>query len=324
VNTVIVNSFQINDALQLTPLAPGSAAEACQSKDARIWIDLEAAEPGDIEAWLGTLGITGLSRQLFLDARDHSGFYPLKKEIFFVIPVLTDSEGSPNRDYAAFFCRENLLLTLHAKPILKPQEIATLDQADDWLPDRSVAGLVSAAMMDLSQACLRHIGNLRRSILVLEKRMDREPDTVDAEEILDMRSDLLVHEAVVSDQLPTAKALCATDKPFFELKNAQEYLNCVLVNLQAADRSLDRLGERIGALRAGFQMHAQDKTKPQARHADDSVGHLYAHHAPGGNLGYEFRRHAGAESSILLSHGARPHGPDRYWNVPFLQERRMV
>jgi Mg2+ and Co2+ transporter CorA len=177
-----------------------------------------------------------------------------------VIPVLTDSEGSPNRDYAAFFCRENLLLTLHAKPILKPQEIATLDQADDWLPDRSVAGLVSAAMMDLSQACLRHIGNLRRSILVLEKRMDREPDTVDAEEILDMRSDLLVHEAVVSDQLPTAKALCATDKPFFELKNAQEYLNCVLVNLQAADRSLDRLGERIGALRAGFQMHAQDKT----------------------------------------------------------------
>jgi Mg2+ and Co2+ transporter CorA len=33
-----------------------------------------------------------------------------------------------------------------------------------------------------------------------------------------------------------------------------------LANLQAADRSLDRLSERISALRAGFQMHAQDKT----------------------------------------------------------------
>ncbi len=37
-------------------------------------------------------------------------------------------------------------------------------------------------------------------------------------------------------------------------------MNCALANLQAADRSLDRLGERINALRAGFQMHAQDKT----------------------------------------------------------------
>ena len=37
-------------------------------------------------------------------------------------------------------------------------------------------------------------------------------------------------------------------------------MNCTLANLQAADRSLDRLGERISALRAGFQMHAQDKT----------------------------------------------------------------
>jgi hypothetical protein len=37
-------------------------------------------------------------------------------------------------------------------------------------------------------------------------------------------------------------------------------MNCALANLQAIERSLDRLGERIGALRTGFQMHAQDKT----------------------------------------------------------------
>jgi magnesium transporter len=37
-------------------------------------------------------------------------------------------------------------------------------------------------------------------------------------------------------------------------------MNCALANLQAADRSVDRLGERISALRANFQLHAQDKT----------------------------------------------------------------
>jgi magnesium transporter len=75
-----------------------------------------------------------------------------------------------------------------------------------------------------------------------------------------MRSDLLALDAVVSDQLPSLRAVGVTDKPFFKIRDAQEYMNCALSNLQAADRSLDRQDGRIAALRAGFQMHAQDKT----------------------------------------------------------------
>ena len=37
-------------------------------------------------------------------------------------------------------------------------------------------------------------------------------------------------------------------------------MNCALVGLQAADGALTSLDARVGALRAGFQMHAQDKT----------------------------------------------------------------
>jgi Mg2+ and Co2+ transporter CorA len=255
----MVDSFQINDALQLTPLAPEKAAQACQNKDARIWLDLQTAETDEIEAWLDILAITGLSRQLCLEARNLSGFYPLKKEILLVLQALVDKEGPPEVDYLVFLCRESLLLTLHGKSIMNPKQLATLHEAEAWLPDRSISGLVSAVMMDLSQECLRHISDLRRSILLLERRMDREPDTVAAEEILEMRSHLLVHQAVVSDQLPSLQALSATDKPFFRLEDAKEYLNCVLANLQAADRSLDRLDIRIGALRAGFQMHARTR-----------------------------------------------------------------
>jgi magnesium transporter len=65
---------------------------------------------------------------------------------------------------------------------------------------------------------------------------------------------------VVSDQLPTLQALANTDKSFFRLADTQEYMNCALANLQASDGSLSWLDQRIGALRSGFQMHAQDKT----------------------------------------------------------------
>ena len=54
---MIVNSFQISNELRLTPLAPERAAEVVQNKDARIWLDVQTAEPAEIEAWLDTLGI---------------------------------------------------------------------------------------------------------------------------------------------------------------------------------------------------------------------------------------------------------------------------
>jgi magnesium transporter len=37
-------------------------------------------------------------------------------------------------------------------------------------------------------------------------------------------------------------------------------MNCALVNLRAADGSLEWLDGRISSLRSGFDMHAQDKT----------------------------------------------------------------
>ena len=90
--------------------------------------------------------------------------------------------------------------------------------------------------------------------------MDREPDRVAADEILDLRSELMTIGAVIGDQLPALQALRATDKPYFEMADAQDYLNCAVTNLQVADRSSDWQEGRIRALRLGFQMHAQEKT----------------------------------------------------------------
>jgi hypothetical protein len=167
---MIINSFQIDDELHLTPLAPERVAEVFQNKDTRIWLNVQTAEPAEIEAWLDTLGIIGLPRRLCLEASDRSGFYPLKKEIFLVIPLLADIKGPPWRDYLALLCRENLLLSFHRKSVFNPQQLATLHEAEDWLPDRSVAGLVSAMTLDLSQECLGQVAGMRTTIHALEER----------------------------------------------------------------------------------------------------------------------------------------------------------
>jgi magnesium transporter len=256
----IVQCLQIDEALHLTPLSPESAVEACQRADSRIWLDLQDFERSELEEWLDRLRFIGLTRQLCLDARDRPGFYPLKREIFFVIPVMADTGARPEVEYAGIVCRENLLLTVHRGPLAGQRQQNKVQYSESWLADRSIAALVAAVMIDLSLRCLQHTTKIKNALLALEERIDRDPDMVMVDEILDMRSQLMTLAMVVSDQLPALKALGATDKPFFRHKDAQEYMNCALVNLEAAQGAVVRLDNKIGDMRSELQMHAQDKT----------------------------------------------------------------
>jgi magnesium transporter len=259
---MIVSSLQIEESLQLTRLAPEQLEATLQQTDMRVWLDMQDFKPGEIEPWLDMIGIQGLSRRLCLEAWDRPGFYPLKNEIIMVIPILADPDISHEMDYITFLCRENLLLTLHKKPFMNPQRIIEdIEDSESWLPDRSIAGLISALMIDQSQdSLLRHTTQLRNAISILEKRMEEEPDSVEVEQILELRTELLMLGALVSDQLPAVKALSVTERPYFKIKGAQEYMNCAVANLQAAAVSHDWLDQRLGALRSGFDMYAQDQT----------------------------------------------------------------
>ena len=256
----IVQCLQIDDALHVTPLAPESAVEACRRADGRVWLDLQDLERGELEEWLDKLDFIGLTRQLCLEARDRSGFYPLKREIFFVIPAIADTEVRRDVEYVGIVCRENLLLTVHRGPLVGRRVQDKMKYSGYWLADRSIASLVAALMIDQSLLFLQHTNNLRSSILTLDERIHLDPDTVEVDELLDQRSRLLTLGMVVSDQLPALQALSTTDKPFFVRKDAQEYMNCALVNLAAAQGALGRLDHKISDLRVELQMHAQDKT----------------------------------------------------------------
>ena len=73
--------------------------------------------------------------------------------------------------------------------------------------------------------------DVRKSVFALVERMDREPDDVEIEDIMDMRSEIIAIGVVVSDQLPAIKALSTSDTSFSSHDGARNYLNCALVNM---------------------------------------------------------------------------------------------
>jgi len=256
----IVQCLQIDEALHLTPLDAEGAVEACRRADARVWLDLQDFTRDELEEWLERLELTGLTRQLCLEARDRPGYYPLKKEIFFVIPFLAAEGAQREVAYVGIVCRENLLLTLHNVPLEGRGRHDKIQYSESWLADRSIAALVAAVMIEMSLTCLRHTADLRSAALSLYEQIDRDPDAIKLDEIVDVHSRLMTMAMVVSDQLPAVQAMSTTDKPFFQRKDAQEYLNCAMVNLGAAQGALERLDNKINDLRAELQMRAQKKT----------------------------------------------------------------
>jgi len=255
-----VQCLQIDETLHLTPIAAESVVEACSRPDARVWLDLQDFTPSELEGWLDRLDFTGLTRQLCLEARGRPGYYPLKNEIFFVISFLAAAGAQREAEYVGIICRENLLFTLHNGPLEGRGRRDKMQYSESWLADRSIAALVAAVMIDLSLTCLQHTADLRSSALSLYERIDRDPDAVKVDEIVDIHSRLMTLGMVVSDQLPAVQAMSTTDKPFFQRKAAQEYMNCAMVNLGAAQGALGRLDNKISDLRAELQMRAQEKT----------------------------------------------------------------
>ena len=79
----------------------------------------------------------------------------------------------------------------------RPQ-LGDIEDSESWLSERNIAELVSGILVDVSVATLRRAEDLRAAVHSLEERMDREPDTVEVEEILDIRSELLTLGVVVS------------------------------------------------------------------------------------------------------------------------------
>jgi Mg2+ and Co2+ transporter CorA len=257
---MIVNSYKITEARQLTPLSPDEVVETSRMPGARVWLDLLSPERDQLEKWLDDLGTSYIAKLLLLDSGDRPGFYPLESEIVSVLPVVIEKEGARDVSYFAFLCTGSLLLTAHREPLFSPQDLDMLDHADAWLAERSIAGVVSAMMIDLSQDSFQQAADIRDAVIALDERMDRDPEAVEAEEIQDIRDEVLKLGAAVSDQIPPFRALGAIDKPFFKLEDSRDFMTCALANLQAASGTLSWLDRQVSALRASFQMHAQEKT----------------------------------------------------------------
>jgi len=255
-----VNCYQISEGPNLTPCEYSFAIEAIKQQKARVWIDILDAETRELEEKLDDIKAEGLIRQFCLDSRDHPGFYPLKPLALMVIPVQMEVQDSNIMEYLAILFSNDFFISIRNSKMARFRKSINSQDSFDLLPNDTIGGVISTLIMGLSLDCLRKTAKLSDTILALEEKMEREPDSVKIEEISVKRSELLTLESIVQGQLPIIDTITSSDRPSKKQETTIEYLRWASANLKSADKKLQWLERRVEVMRSLIDMHAQDRT----------------------------------------------------------------
>jgi magnesium transporter len=93
----------------------------------------------------------------------------------------------------------------------------------------------------------------------MEIGLDKSPQLLKIEELSDLRSEVMVLEAIVSGQLPILKIVTSSDRKLNIAETSRDYLQWATANMEAAEKKLDWLEHRIELMRSALVMYAQEK-----------------------------------------------------------------
>lgn len=253
-----VNCFQVTDGPKLIPCEYSFAIDAIKQQTAKIWIDLQDVETSELEEKLDDLKVEGMIRRICLESGDHPGFYPINPVSLMVMPVQMEVQDVNVLEYLSLLFNQDFLISVRNSSMARFQIGLTTQDSTELLSDNTITGIIATLMLGLSLDSLQKSVKLSDRILTLEQQMDREPDSVDIDEISDRRSQLLTLESIVQGQLPIVEATIPVDKTSEISERTREYLKWATANLNSANKKLEWLGHRIDIMRITIGAYGQD------------------------------------------------------------------
>jgi magnesium transporter len=124
----------------------------------------------------------------------------------------------------------------------------------------STAALLGALLAKESLQATQMVDGLRAAVYRLDERMDRDPDSVEAEEIRDQKRRLRVYDTLVNGQAACLEQLRVLHAPLLSFDQRSTYLQLATVNSLAASQAVLRLEKTITDLSQRFDTNQQEKT----------------------------------------------------------------
>ena len=231
------------------------------------FVDVMECSANELENWLKKLNVSDLAISLCIEQRKTSVLVPLADEVFFELPVClvqleteTGAEAEVIDHYVSFLCLNNLVITMYADPLTDADPIVEILKSQLTLASASTSALVSILLARESFKVNQMVAQLRSAVFTLDDRMDRDPDSVEADEIRELKSQLRIYDTLANGQATCFEQLRVLEIPFFNFKEMATYFQLATANASTASQTVSRLDKTIFDLNQRFDTNQQEKT----------------------------------------------------------------
>jgi len=256
---MILNSYRLGGNIGKTLVPIEDFLRLWQQGESSYWVDIYAYETGELKTFLDQLKLSEIAMKCCMVAGQTVRFIPLREAIFFEFPVYVGDVTS-ELIHLSFLCIQNLIVTLHDAPVAslngETRELAT----KLVLKQPTTSALVCLLLQLESVKSLKISENLKISVFELDERMDDDPDSVEANEILDQKRALRTLDTAVSAQLRCFEFTGQVSRSFLDLKELKEQFQLATSNAHAANQVVKRLEKSTADIRQRFEMNQQEKT----------------------------------------------------------------
>lgn len=230
-----------------------------QQGEESFWVDIHSYETDELEAWLDNLNLSDLAMQCCLEAGQGKRFIPLREEVFFEFTVYAKNVVSDIVNLAVL-CIQNLVITLHAAPLPSLDDAIKALTSELTLTRPTTSGLVCLLSLLESAKVLRISETLKKTVFDLDERMDDNPDSVEADDILAQKRSLRSLYTVVDSQVSCFEFMGGLSRPFLDLMPLTAQFQFAPSNARSANQNVHQLEKTIADIRQRFDMNQQEKT----------------------------------------------------------------
>ena len=252
------NCFELKQTGVLQPVKAEEALGRWRAGDGAFWVDIASYTATDLEKWLDALDVPHFAEERCLEIGNATQMIPLPEYAFLEITVFSDDQFSKTTNVGAL-CLKNFLITLHPEPI---HSIETQCRSTDELElkDISTSGLLNVLLLVQANEAATAVRAVRDTVDAMDKRLDKDPGSVNLDEILAAKDALSRVIAVSEEQEACFQVLAEADSDALDFSNLGGLMNLLTAMVGSVNRHADRLEKRVADLRLRYNLNQQDKT----------------------------------------------------------------
>jgi Mg2+ and Co2+ transporter CorA len=249
--------------------AKEALARGRAGKGSYYWIDVDADERDteELREWLEQLKIPSFLRSRLAEPPDTwaSQVFVYRSSLLAMIRVLPQVESSDEIAHVAVLCVKHLLLTFTSCARTETgglyADALQYMHARERLPAPSSTGALFVWLLFHVERSSRASRELRSFILNMDEAMDRDVTSVDLEEIINVKEQMMRVLSVVEEQTECLEGLAEAemDTESLDLTQLRGTLGVILATSRATERMALRLEKHIQDLRQRYDAHQQER-----------------------------------------------------------------